>query len=203
MFLLLSLSFCSSLPTEKNGEKFAAARNVMAGMVKFTLPDGKGATFSVPGVLILQWPDRMRLEVQDPLGGTLVLMVLRGDRFWLHQKTAKANLTGPVKKLQLSYLPKAGSILWPELFLGKPSAKSSGLRFEDGQLQEWRDGSNSVRYFDYEARQGVQYPTKLEFKGPGESLTIKWEDWETVIKDEKVFEIPPADQFGLPTKALP
>lgn len=42
------------------------------------------------GVLLIESPDRLRLEVQDPLGNILALLVVNGDRLWWFSNEEKA-----------------------------------------------------------------------------------------------------------------
>ncbi|HEY8278871.1 MAG TPA: hypothetical protein VIH99_04565 [Bdellovibrionota bacterium] len=60
---------------------------------------------TVPVILMAEWPDKFRFELQDPLGGTLALLVLNGEQFWLYQRERPEVLTGHILKLQFSPFP--------------------------------------------------------------------------------------------------
>lgn len=59
----------------------------------------KGEHVTAPAVMLVQWPDKVRLEIQDPVGSTLALFVVNGTQFWLYQKSLPDILTGPLSRL--------------------------------------------------------------------------------------------------------
>ena len=52
---------------------------------------------SANGVMLLDWDGRkLRLEVQDPIGGMIALIVLDDDRFWSYVEEEGEAVTGPM-----------------------------------------------------------------------------------------------------------
>lgn len=181
----------------------------------------------------MEWPDKLRLEVQDPVGSMLALLIVNGDRFWLYQQDRKENLTGPLSRLPGVVLPAMSPQDLLRIFLARPDLApfAAGVRGDSSATAQVKDGrqalswqgnlltkwefmaaggaSSSVEYQGYEFRSGAHYPSKihLERKAPGqqeESVLLLWNDWEaSVPKEKKLFHLPPQQQFGRPTKALP
>lgn len=203
----------------------------MSGTIRITQTvEGKSVT--IPGVLLVSWPGSLRLELQDPVGSVLALLLVEGDRFWLYQQNRKENLTGPIAKLPTGFsLPFVAEDL-VRVILARPdlekfkSAPSEGNRAELAkgqetlswsgdrfQIQEWVKkipGAPLSRasYEEYASRSGALYPTKLRLtSGAGEkserSALVVWVDWEPKVYDKKNFQIPPSRDFGRKTKALP
>lgn len=203
----------------------------MSGTIRITQTvEGKSVT--IPGVLLVSWPGSLRLELQDPVGSVLALLLVEGDRFWLYQQNRKENLTGPIAKLPTGFslpfvaedlvrvilarpdlekfksAPAEGNRV--ELAKGQEALSWSGDRF---QIQEWVKkipGAplSRANYEEYASRSGALYPTKLRLtSGAGEkserSALVVWVDWEPKVYDKKIFQIPPSRDFGRKTKALP
>ena len=59
----------------------------------------RGRAVTTPAILLVAAPDRLRLELQDPVGSLLGLLVIKGDQFWLYRHDARENLTGPLARL--------------------------------------------------------------------------------------------------------
>lgn len=151
--------------------------------------EGNGKQVTGPGVALVQAPDKFRLEVQDPVGGTIGLLVVNGGQFWLYQSGEKEILTGPMARFPLSVaLPFKGSgreIV--QLFLACPPwsdwkdpdygehaivatsergvatvSWSDRLREPELWRTEYRDGSVSeVLYENYTTRAGQTFPGKV------------------------------------------
>jgi hypothetical protein len=204
-------------------------RSAVAGTLLVTYEaEGKGAT--APAVLLVEWPDKLRLELQDPLGGLLALLVLNGDRFWLFEQGRPELLTGPVRKLPFGLVPRLSAAELVGVFLARPDlgllrgGKLSEGRSEfpggaatwngEGDLLAWSRSTGAghfleADYEDYEARSGVRYPTKIRLAGPGPGglhrrILLAWKDWDTIVPNgENAFRIPQAKAFGRKIKALP
>lgn len=172
----------------RNSEKRAA----VSGTVMVTT-DLDGKSVSLPGVLLAEFPDHLRLELQDPVGGILVLLVLNGDRFSLYRHDRAEVLNGPLAKLPAGLLPhiSAGDVV--RVFLARPNVEHvrrserqdhqavfrDGARLEtllwDGDFaepSEWRQsvagqGGTSALYENYEFKSGLRYPTKIRLAGAG------------------------------------
>lgn len=192
--LLLSLSFfisCASTPTSKkdllkelseNSEK----RTAVSGTVFLTSAlSGKSET--APGVLLVQWPDKLRLEVQDPVGSVLALLVVSGSKFWLYRSTHPQVLTGSIENLPSDLkLPFASEDLvriflarpdWEEWkaatkeeeqFILKIPGGEERLRWDRraSEVVEWSQKKSGhplskVQYEDYAAKDGALYPEKI------------------------------------------
>jgi hypothetical protein len=210
----------------KNGAK----RDAVSGNLLFTLKDkGKDVTF--PAVLLVAFPDKLRLELQDPVGGILVLLVLEGDRFWVYQRDRAEILTGPLKSLPASLQissfdaireflarPDGDHLARSELRAGEavfrgPNGVVETVRWTDGfaEPSEWATRhagrESSARYEDYEFKEGVRYPTKIRLAGSDsagkhEALLV-WKDWAPgVPKEKKLFQIPQQETFGRKIKVL-
>jgi hypothetical protein len=186
----------------------------MSGTVTFTHTIG-GGSVSTPGVLLLEWPGNLRLEVQDPVGSMLLLLVVSEGRFWLYDQSRRDNLTGPLKSLPAGLVPS----LQPEeilrVFLARPpleffrqapvEGSSAVVREEmrehlllwDSAFfpREWviKQGGGreeSVAWDDFTFRGGAHYPGKVRLRRmlPGQaeqSATILWNDWEPSVPKEK------------------
>lgn len=202
----------------------------MAGTIRITQAEN-GKSLTAPGVLLLQWPDKLRLEVQDPVGSTLFLLVIEGGRFWLYNQERKENLSGPVKSLPTGVSLPFNSEDLVRVLLARPrleaftravvkanSAEATTgktkefLRWDASRYQpeEWSrepagQAAVTARYEEFAAKGGVLYPTKIRLNRENQrSALVVWDEWETTIDGEKkLFQIPPSRQFGRPTKALP
>ena len=220
------LSVCATTPA-KSGETLAQLqqslgelirnsekRNAVSGNLLITTElDGHSVT--APAVLLAEFPDTLRLEIQDPVGGILVLLVLNGERFWLYQNNRPEILTGPVRKLPPTFLPVPAQEL-VRIVLARPvedrlrrSALSEGkavFRSESllesvlwsggsPEVEEWRQsppgkGGASALYQDYEFKKELRYPTKIRLAGrlserAEREALLVWKDWEPSVPKEK------------------
>lgn len=175
--------------------------------------EGRSAT--IPAVLLVEWPNKIRLELQDPVGGTLGLLVIQGENFWLYQAKHPEILTGPWKRMPLGLMPALSGSDLVRVFLARPDTQ----RFErgefsdrkvvvqekgatetlvwssDGDPEEWRregTGTQPVAAFyeDFEAKAGQKFPLKVRLEGPGPDgklhrVQLQWKDWNAYVPKEK------------------
>jgi outer membrane lipoprotein-sorting protein len=147
-----------------------------------------GKSVSTPAVLLAEFPDKLRLELQDPVGGILGLLVVNGDRCWLYLHDKPEIFTGPVDRLPFGLFPHVSGEELVRIFLARPYAehlRNSGLQadravFQKNELsetvlwsdspaepKEWRSsrtgqGEFVATYEDYEFKAGARYPTRLK-----------------------------------------
>lgn len=215
--LSLGLAACTSLPAKESRfaelnalEKNVAKRMAVSGNLLIT-SELNGQSVTVPAVMIVAYPDKFRLEVQDPVGGLLALVVVNGDRFWLYERERPEILTGPLEKIPFPLLPKGNAEELVRVFLARPPMN----RLRRGEVQQGRaifreqplvetiswDGNSeplswsqvvggkpqsSAIYDDYEFRDGLRFPTKLRLDGVGADgkrrhALLIWKDWELSV----------------------
>jgi outer membrane lipoprotein-sorting protein len=195
-------------------EESGKGREAMAGTILLTRT-AEGRSVTAPGVLLVQWPDKLRLELQDPVGSLLGLLVVNGGRFFLYQHDRKENLTGPLSRLPGSAFGQLGQEDLARIFLarpelegfrgatvtgGKASATVEGARQTlswSGRhlLEEWTQQSpegpfSSAQFDSYEFREGALYPTRVRLRRSGgglpeESMLIAWREWEPAVSRQK------------------
>ncbi|MGZ3695753.1 MAG: hypothetical protein ACXWQO_16760 [Bdellovibrionota bacterium] len=102
-------------------------RQEISGNLFITAKQGAGKEISMPAVMLVQWPDKIRLEIQDPVGSTLALFVVNGAQFWFYDKQKPEILTGPLKKLPASLGVVSGGAEFVRAMLARPP------------LDEWKD----------------------------------------------------------------
>ncbi|MFX6334777.1 hypothetical protein ABTF54_19125, partial [Acinetobacter baumannii] len=78
----------------RNVEKRSA---VSGNLLATTDLDGHSVT--TPAVLLVEYPDKVRLELQDPVGGILALLVVNGPKCWLYVHNRPEIFMGPVDRL--------------------------------------------------------------------------------------------------------
>jgi hypothetical protein len=98
-----------------NSEKRAA----VSGNLLVTT-EVKGKSVTTPAVLLVKYPDQLRLELQDPVGGILALLVLNEGKFWFYRHDGKEILTGPLSAAPAGLLPAIDLPSIPRLFLARP-----------------------------------------------------------------------------------
>jgi len=195
-------------------EKNSSQRQAISGNLLIT-SEHNGSSVTLPAVLLAQYPDKFRLELQDPVGGLIALVVVNGDRFWLYQKERKEINTGPVKKIPFPLLPRSSAEDLVRIFLAKPyidriiRSEISDDRsiFEAANSREtvaWASNhepilwtlekkgkkQSSAIYEDYEMKSGIRFPTKLKISGVGEdgryrSALLVWKDWDASVPSEQ------------------
>jgi hypothetical protein len=99
----------------------AAERHALRGRASLAV-DGEALRLRTRQILVVERPSRLRVEVQNPLGQTLAVLVTDGGQYELFQAGARARETGPVQPGLLWRV--AGIALTPEeaiaLVLGAP-----------------------------------------------------------------------------------
>ncbi len=231
---------CTSVQTRQDRvnelSKLAAnseKRNAVSGTLLVT-SDVNGQSVTVPAVLLAQFPDKLRLEVQDPVGNILALVVVNGSSFWLYESERREILTGSLERIPFPLIPKGSAEDLVRYFLARPymervrkgDLSDSRSVFRESPWREvvewdssvepvlWRrdlNGKNQTlaEYEDYEARDGLHYPTKLRLTGIGgdgkrRQVLLVWKDWQaSVPSEQKLFQIPQQQTFGRKIKALP
>ncbi len=193
---------------------------------------GKGKSLAAPGLVLVEWPDKLRLEVQDPLGGLLALLVLSKDSFWWYSSDQKEILTGPLQELGAVGLPFSAADL-VRAFLARPDMRlwQKGLLVGQQEIRsiegkdillwsdrldeplEWRHEEKNARvvvfFEDYANRFGASFPEKLRLesvRGKEREHTISWvwRDWQPMVQNgKKLFQIPQEQHFGRKIKTLP
>lgn len=210
-----------------NSEK----RTAISGSVFFTSQvEGKDVT--APGVLLVQWPDKVRLEAQDPMGNTLFLLIFNAGNFWMYRSDQPEILTGPLKKYPDNTQLMARADLLVSAFLARPVVAGKftflengaervegGHRYQirwDGPTQEIESiveeipGTGKTGFFfeDYGTHAGISFPEKIRMTQPlqnhkSRTATIQWRDWQPFVPDAKnLFQIPQQQTFGRKIKAL-
>jgi len=167
----------------------------------------QGSNVTLPLVILAQWPDQLRLEVQDPIGGTLALLILQGDRFWLYDQTAKQNYSGRLSSHRTGLLPPWTKTLFVQALLARP-AQDQGSRLvwdSAGYLKEWKldPEGGSVQYDDYKVEGKTAFARRVRFQKSSQNYLLQWKEWNFRSIQKKFYQIPPEDDFGRKTKALP
>jgi outer membrane lipoprotein-sorting protein len=211
-------------------QRNAEQRKAMAGTAFYT-NKLSGKAVRAPAVVLVRWPDSLRLELQDPAGGLLGLILVSGERFWLYRHDRPEILTGPLKSFPEWQLPQgAGASDLLRIFLARPpfekvpvtAVRDGEASFAAGGIAEtilW-DGKSlqprkwtelrasgefmEVTYDDFAFRSGAHYPGTITFSQGNDLSVIQWREWEPSVPDEqKLFQIPQQQTFGRRIKILP
>lgn len=191
-------------------EKNAAKRTAVSGTLLLT-SELSGKSVTVPAVLLAQWPDKFRLEVQDPVGGLIALVVVNGGSYWLYEREKAEILTGSVKNIPFPLIPKASSEDLVRYFLARPymdrvrrgelGDSRSVLREQAvRETVEWDNGPepilwqrlsgdrilHKVEYENYEAKEGLRFPAKMRLTGASgdgrlRQVLLIWKDWQVSV----------------------
>lgn len=189
-------------------EKRSSVRKEMAGTLLFTT-EQNGKSVTAPAVMLVEYPDKLRLELQDPVGSTLGLLVINGDTFWLYQKNRKENLTGPLRAMPSDIRFPFNAEDLVRVFLARPYwsefrgpvekgnaiTRSTKLGretvvYNPSELSpvSWRSEfkdfpAGTATFEEFEARDGARYPTKIRLSSEqgGRSVLVVWKDWETSV----------------------
>lgn len=184
------------------------------------------------GVLIIEGPERMRLEIQDPVGGTQALLILNGERFFWFMAEAAHNWAGPVAKLhKVATVSLSGEQL-VRVLLGSPNlsgfvSKSEGeweketevakehiFANSSGELGVWNIAKKNTAwtmhasYENYAVRSGVSVPylTQIELLESNKlksRFVWKWNDFRFEgATNDALLRIPSGAFLGKPTKVL-
>lgn len=195
-------------------ENNSVRRGAVSGNILFTTDHG-GQSVTVPGVLLASFPDKFRLEIQDPVGGMLAIVVVNGERFWLYEQARAEILTGPLASIPFPLLPKGRAEDLVRIFLARPFMnrvrqgeieggqsvfRSPPFREtvaweSNGEPTLWRRENGgtlqfSAEYEDYEFRSGLRFPTKLSLNGQGgdrkqRQVRLVWKDWEPSVPGDQ------------------
>lgn len=178
------------------------------GFVSFSM---NGKSTAAPGVLLVEWPDRLRLEIQDPIGSILALLIVNGDSFWWENRETKEALTGKVNHPELEKLlpfPVNPKFLIPGI-MGRPNLEDEiNISAYWKEVIHWKLKNDADVFFeDYAMRLGVQYPTVIRMlsgnKEEQKKLEWQWKDWQPEQKiKEKNFQIPLEASKNLKLKKL-
>jgi len=167
----------------QNSEKRAA---ISGNLLLTTTLSGRSVT--TPAVLLVAFPDKLRLEIQDPMGGILGLLVLSGEKAWLYLQDKPEIYTGPFERLPFGLFPRVSPEELVRIFLARPYAEhlrhsdlaNDSASYHAGDLSElvlwnpslaepgeWRQarlgqGGSNVVYEDYSFHAGLRYPTKVK-----------------------------------------
>lgn len=192
----------------------AAKRERVSGSGSITWR-GPGANAAAAGVLVLEWPDKLFLEVQDPLGARQALLIINGERFWWESAEETRAVTGRLNHSEVRRilpLPIQAADLVQAL-LARPEPGASGLSWSrrESEPEEWkredgRGGKAWVRYQAYEVRQGLRFPTEIRLEAEGRARdTVVWRytDWQPRLpRIDNVFQIPPKQSIVTRYKTL-
>lgn len=204
---LLLLTSVSCATTQKSSslvtvQKNSNQRSDASGTGSITWIS-KDKNVAAPAVLLVSWPDKLRLEIQDPIGGVLALLVINGENFWWYASDQKEILTGKAGKMKeavgipfeaqdlvRAFLGRPGVEKWADAKLLGNSAKLETPLWEE-ELQ-WSDRLNEptlwrrvfktgarvqVLFEDYNVRFGASYPSKVRIESlqkDRRDLTISW-----------------------------
>lgn len=101
--IALLLNACANAPKRKVGPgndlslqrltESANARTKASGVGSVVWKSGK-RSIGAKGVMVIEWPSRLRLEVQDPLGGMLAFLVMNDQQFWSYREEQGVAYTG-------------------------------------------------------------------------------------------------------------
>jgi outer membrane lipoprotein-sorting protein len=232
----LVLGSCATIPKNADPkdsllrlQRNCELRKAISGTAFFT-SKVNGKSVSAPAVILAKWPDRLRIELQDPAGGLLGLMVFAEGKFWFYQHDRPEILTGSIRSFPSEHMAGVSATDLVRVFLARPpfekvpvDAVRNGeanfhlgpfaetIRWDEKTLQplQWvevkGDGSSSLAEFgDYEFRQGAHYPRLFSLKQGERQSIVSWREWEPSVPEEKkLFQIPQQQTFGRKIKALP
>jgi hypothetical protein len=235
--LIFVFSSCANLPPirgersasfgfSKDWREEAGKRKVRSGTVFFEAKREGSQPIRAPGILIVQWPDSIRLELEDPIGGVQALFLSQGGRFWWYRADAPSIVTGPVASLPetlglatspaelvAAFLARPtpsgnGSGLWQQTSRGFWESGKDLLEEEAGQPLTWtRKGEWKVTFSHWEAQGGLRWPKRTHIADlrPGErEWQVEWREWEGELPPSKnPFLFPSEGTFGRPIKVLP
>jgi hypothetical protein len=172
-------------------KKNSEARVAMSGMGSVGWKS-KEQNIAAPAVLLVEYPYKLRLEVQDPVGGMRALLIVHGEQFWWYSADQKEILTGPVSRLGdalgmpfraedlvRAFLARPGVERW----IGHPADREerSATLEKDGvtEVLKWSSRLDEPLYWSkvmadrriqaefsqYDHRFGVSYPKELRLTG--------------------------------------
>ena len=209
---------CVSKPV-KNNISLSELEKLKVSMEKRTALSGNGSisivtkeqNISAPGVLVLQWPNKLRLEVQDPMGATQALLIFNEQQFWWDDTKQNKPVIGPLNHPSLQNIvpiPLSGTSLIGAL-LGRVDTEvitDQSLRLGEPLSALYTFSNNRVvrvEYESYETVGGLSYPSLirivLQVAGTETSrLVWRWSDAQPNGGAlPQIFQIPPE---GAPKK---
>lgn len=157
-----------------NSEK----RNAISGTLYVTANIG-AKSVTAPAVMLVSWPDKFRLEAQDPVGGTLMLLIVNGTEFWLYQKDRPEILTGQLKFLPTPLRMITGGKDIVRAFLARPP------------LADWKDPVFSGREVRPRVAPdlGAARPSKVTW----DSRQLEAQTWEQGLSNGSTSEFEYSD----------
>jgi hypothetical protein len=206
------LASCASMSTgTPSPEIHIPKRDQIAGNGSISIVSPHD-NIAAAAVLAVQSPDRVRLEIQDPVGNTLGLLIIHGERFFW-QREGRAwigRLSHPKVAQILPFAFRRGEDLVAALLAqplnntvkdwdrqkGEPlSAEFAGLHGRAVQI-EWED---------YQFKKTAEVPrlVRMIFSAD-ERVVWRWADWESQLPrgSEKIFDLSPALAEGEPLTHL-
>ena len=88
---------------------------------------------------MIDWPDRMRMEVQDPLGGMVALLVLNGDDFWTYNEEEGVAWIGDMTQPKVNrVLPlPLNSEQYLRILLARPKLEEAEVKYTKEPNSAW------------------------------------------------------------------
>jgi hypothetical protein len=178
----------------------------------------------------MEWPDKLRLEINDPLGNRRALLLVNGDNSWWEAENDPILYSRHGLKPLLG-LPYSGKEL-VRAFLARPDLADWVMSDEgegelvfrrkqerlvvSGRLSEpelWStelDDHQTIRidYENYVARNGIDFPgsVRLAWASPQQeknSLLWNWGDFSpSVPENSTLFQIPPPNSKARTVKSF-
>jgi hypothetical protein len=172
--MLLSCG-CASVPTPAATYQPGVVLNTLSANTSFSISRGEQG-MGASGYLEYQSPDRLRLMVLSPFGGTLAELFVNGQR-----ATVIMRMSGQAFSGLLSELPQRGdSEIWSLAgwvieFESPDASNGTVVRARDGYggikelviyeqglvVSKQRDNGDMVRYSKYGAVNGVMLPSEI------------------------------------------
>lgn len=204
LFLVLLCSACASQPL---GNSNAHKEKNIRALRQAVLADGNIAWNSAQKKMAAAvsmaaaWPNSLRLEIQDPFGGRIALLLIHGENFWWESQEDSRAYTGTLRSKELKQI-----LPWPVLEV--PLVAILLLRSGEGAQVGWNErfqepsywqinSSWRVNYNDYQISSGQYFPAEMRILAKSEELIFRWQDWQTKADlPQKIFQIPPPDSIA-------
>ena len=179
------------------------ARSIASGSGAVTLKTPRRSV-SASGILVVDWPRGLRLEVQNPLGGTVAFLVMDETEFWSYTEEEGVAWRGKVNaphSRRFLPLPLAPQDFFRAL-LARPALDEASLGPKDhtlvlqrngrretiswdpvnDQVLRWRlEGEEGAyvdaEYGDYFLKSGQAFPRKVRlsyFQKGSEKFRLSW-----------------------------
>lgn len=169
MLAISASAFCMACATISTKSDPAAAKAELESVIKkaqtrqqisgtlFVTAKMGGKEVTGPAVMLVQWPDKVRLEIQDPVGSTLALLVVNGGDFWLYDKNRPEILTGALSRLPAGLGLVSQGKEFVRAFLARPP------------LEEWKDPVVEAH---------TAKPKEGSSQGTSGPVSVRWSDRE-------------------------